>query len=778
MTDFDPYLKWLGIRDPQRPVNHYRLLGLDLFESDADVIATAADRQMAHVRTYQSGARAELSQQILSELAVARRCLLMPEQKEAYDNELRQSIETVNPVLQAAPAASVDAPFANPTAPAAVVTPNPDLIAVTADTSLREKRKKREKNQLLIGMVGWIGGGLAAVAVCAALIHFGIIPGFGTKDPKIAGLEPKNDGPPTTNNNTRPNRNQSNRKSPDNNSNTQKPGGNDRTNPPDRNVIDDPRHPDFVWTRNNLNRYPAPNPSTQNLLKLIGDAVAGEKVHQLGLSSSDNQSAEYQLLSGNHLLVGLTLSLARDGSIKTLAPLQQGPRGVRAGQEYGRNRTPSRIYMLAKPGYAVGAIEVSTERPMKCIRLIYMKILDDRLDTKDQYASEWYPNQIRPITRIRNSVGLPIVGTYGRYRRSSHIETLGLIGALTHDALGIVSINQPFEKGTDPFQPDNNPDVTTEANAKMDPPSLSEIESAREEILTLYERQFREATVNETRANRNEIARRSEILRARKKAKDLANMLIQDATREEKASPTQFSLYREAASIGSRIGDLEIVNSAMREIDLRYQIDFWKLMDDAVKDTEVNALESESFSFQAALDDLIDQAMKDKKFKEADGLVDWAYNKVKKSDSQQADKYKELGKKIGSLKKAQVANERAWKILKDEPDNSEANQDIGMFEFLVNEDTEAALEYWAKAENKELLELAELTEATDFESASSIVTLADAWRKIGKSNRTFQDKMFLEHARDHLQSAVPHAEGLEQRRIQKMIEDLQEEIDK
>ena len=59
---FDPYLRWLGIRDPQRPPNHYRLLGVEVFEADPDVIAMAADRQMTHLRTLQTGSQAELSQ--------------------------------------------------------------------------------------------------------------------------------------------------------------------------------------------------------------------------------------------------------------------------------------------------------------------------------------------------------------------------------------------------------------------------------------------------------------------------------------------------------------------------------------------------------------------------------------------------------------------------------------------------------------------------------------------------------------------------------------------
>src|SRR5688572_17186582 len=89
---FDPYVKWLGIRDPQRPPNHYLLLGLTLFESDAEVIEAAADRQMGHVRTYQTGPQSEISQRVLNELAAARLCLLAKEKKAAYDAQLRASL--------------------------------------------------------------------------------------------------------------------------------------------------------------------------------------------------------------------------------------------------------------------------------------------------------------------------------------------------------------------------------------------------------------------------------------------------------------------------------------------------------------------------------------------------------------------------------------------------------------------------------------------------------------------------------------------------------------
>ena len=86
---FDPYHKWLGIRPEEQPINHYRLLGLTLFEDDPDTIAHAADQRMGHVRSFQTGSHAALSQQILNELAAARVCLLNSEKKTQYDQTLR-----------------------------------------------------------------------------------------------------------------------------------------------------------------------------------------------------------------------------------------------------------------------------------------------------------------------------------------------------------------------------------------------------------------------------------------------------------------------------------------------------------------------------------------------------------------------------------------------------------------------------------------------------------------------------------------------------------------
>ena len=86
---FNAYHRWLGIAPKDQPPHHYRLLGIDLFESDLEVIRDASEQRMAHVRRYQLGPHQALSQRILNELAAAKVCLSDPGKKAAYDQQLR-----------------------------------------------------------------------------------------------------------------------------------------------------------------------------------------------------------------------------------------------------------------------------------------------------------------------------------------------------------------------------------------------------------------------------------------------------------------------------------------------------------------------------------------------------------------------------------------------------------------------------------------------------------------------------------------------------------------
>ena len=89
---FDPYHAWLGIPAEEQPPNHYRLLGISLFESNDDVIQNGLDQRMAHVKSFANGPHAAESQRLLTDLSQAGVCLLRPEKKQAYDQQLRSRL--------------------------------------------------------------------------------------------------------------------------------------------------------------------------------------------------------------------------------------------------------------------------------------------------------------------------------------------------------------------------------------------------------------------------------------------------------------------------------------------------------------------------------------------------------------------------------------------------------------------------------------------------------------------------------------------------------------
>lgn len=100
---FDPYHKWLGIPPHQQPANHYRLLAIELFEPDTEVVEQAADRQMQFVKGRCDGPHGEAARSLLNELAAARRCLLDGDRKKAYDEGLKAGQDVERKRAQNAP---------------------------------------------------------------------------------------------------------------------------------------------------------------------------------------------------------------------------------------------------------------------------------------------------------------------------------------------------------------------------------------------------------------------------------------------------------------------------------------------------------------------------------------------------------------------------------------------------------------------------------------------------------------------------------------------------
>ena len=107
MDQFNPYQQWLGLSPQADAPSHYQLLGLEPLEGDSQRISRAADAAIARVRSARPGDQAAAWAKLLDELEDVRSCLLDPQQKSAYDAQLRGAeVEAATPVDEAEEEAS------------------------------------------------------------------------------------------------------------------------------------------------------------------------------------------------------------------------------------------------------------------------------------------------------------------------------------------------------------------------------------------------------------------------------------------------------------------------------------------------------------------------------------------------------------------------------------------------------------------------------------------------------------------------------------------------
>lgn len=104
-SKFDPYYEWLDIESHERPLTPYLLLGLENFEEDQELIASAAEERIEYVEQFRQGEHAEAAAKVLKQLREAQGCLLSAKKKAKYDAKLRDH-QTTSGVGSAPPPVS------------------------------------------------------------------------------------------------------------------------------------------------------------------------------------------------------------------------------------------------------------------------------------------------------------------------------------------------------------------------------------------------------------------------------------------------------------------------------------------------------------------------------------------------------------------------------------------------------------------------------------------------------------------------------------------------
>jgi len=188
--DFDPYYYYLGISPKDQPADFYRLLGVERFESNIEIIEMASDRQMSHLHGAESGDHIDDVAKLLSEVSRARLCLLSPEKKSEYDKQLKAHLDkveaakasTTGPQSSTAVAAQsdnwLDAGFMDElcaaeeaSRPAAVSNWELQARQLAAERArLQSAQDTQRKSSSTLVVLAIVGGACAAMLLVAALV--------------------------------------------------------------------------------------------------------------------------------------------------------------------------------------------------------------------------------------------------------------------------------------------------------------------------------------------------------------------------------------------------------------------------------------------------------------------------------------------------------------------------------------------------------------------------------------------------------------------------------
>lgn len=166
------YHQWFGIPPKDQPPNAYRLLGVEVFETDPQVIEAAAEQRMLLLRARQYGPHAAQSQQLMNEVSRALRTLLTESTRASYDDELRRSrtAQAGQIVDEALPAEEIPNERAVVSANSR---PQAVLPIVTARPSPVRHRGRQQSATPVMLWAGLGGGALVALLVLAAVLRSG-----------------------------------------------------------------------------------------------------------------------------------------------------------------------------------------------------------------------------------------------------------------------------------------------------------------------------------------------------------------------------------------------------------------------------------------------------------------------------------------------------------------------------------------------------------------------------------------------------------------------------
>jgi len=81
--------EWLAIPLEEQPADYYRLIGVNCFEADMNIVIGAAEQRLRFLSQFDAPEQIAVASEIRELIEAARNHLLSPSAKQSYDNQLR-----------------------------------------------------------------------------------------------------------------------------------------------------------------------------------------------------------------------------------------------------------------------------------------------------------------------------------------------------------------------------------------------------------------------------------------------------------------------------------------------------------------------------------------------------------------------------------------------------------------------------------------------------------------------------------------------------------------
>jgi len=717
---FDPYLHWLGIRDPERPPNHYRLLGVAMFEDDPEVLSNAADRQMAHVRTFQTGKRSSESQKLLNELATAKICLLNPGKKAEYDIELRtqQARQAVVPPPVAPP------PVESPFDPLEDLTSDAPQVGVVLETPVFESMSPLRPTLSKTAARSWSNSSptLFIIAFLSVLLLLGLaFVWFGTKPP----VEKVTDEAAAARSPVVPS--------------TTKPSPQAPMKPQAKATAKPPSKP-----------HPKPKPKTSPKPKTEVLPPASESLrlarrrmrlrNMSGASHYLRRARKTALPSENEEVDRLQTILKHQEAYWTA--VRRALRGLKPGETLTLDDRELTILEIEQDEVLLVDGDVRTRYTLGSLPLkIVMEIAERELPESSEVA-------------ILGKAAVLLFDPEGRHDRVRELCERAISQGLSARELLDEMDGKPARE-TDmpgPKLPGAKPGRSGK-DSRWEVPGAAALDKALNEIHEVFKDRYTGAK------HRNE-------------KQDLGRMLFQQAQETHDDPTSRYMLYSEARDVAVASGSAHLFRRVVEAMGREYQLDgrataVAVLVESARKPRDVASNRSLG---RLALE-MADSAMRRGEYDSAAQLAGAAKEVARKArDGDTVKQSVALAKDVDERKRVKAGFAAAKKSLTRNPDDTEANMAVAKYRCLVKNDWSRGLPLILKGAD-EAMKIPARSEATNPpRSAADMAALGDRWREAAEAADPTHQQFARTRAIYWYRRALPNLSGSTRKKVERHLD--------